>query len=289
MKISKTVKLSLLFVILILLIFTARRMYTVLGFSAFVPPEDGETALYMLDTGQSQSVIAYDGETSLLIDCGDCEDSSKVTFAANMLGIERFDGIIISHMHSDHAGGLEGVLKSVGAKKIYAKCDDYDEISRYSGCFEEFTAAEDGESLKVGEFEIQFMISDKNKDDLNDSSVVCRIENGEMSALICSDIGYETELEFINSNRNLSADVMTAGHHGSNHSSCDSFLESVGAKCILISAGLDNSYGFPGDEFLKRAQEHRMDVYRTDIDSDISVVWSGGEYRVYTLNKRIRT
>ncbi len=289
MKTGKTVKFSALLSLLILMLFAAKRMYTVLGLSAFVPPKDGEAALYMLDTGQSQSVIVYDGETALLIDCGDCEDFSKVMFAANMLGIERFDGIVVSHFHSDHAGGLEGILRGIGAENVYAKAVDCDEISKYSFYFDKLVKIDDGGNIEAGKFEVQFMLSDENKDDLNDSSVVCHIENGEMSALICSDIGYEAELEFINSGKNLSADVMTAGHHGSNYSSCDSFLEKVGAGCILVSVGFDNSYGFPGDEFLNRAEEHGADVYRTDIDSDISVIWSGGEYRVYTLNKRIRT
>jgi ribonuclease Z len=57
------------------------------------------------------------GRTSVLVDCGEPVDGR---FKASGLSYDLFDGILLSHMHADHVGGLFMLLQGAwleGRKK----------------------------------------------------------------------------------------------------------------------------------------------------------------------------
>lgn len=67
----------------------------------------------------------------------------------------------------------------------------------------------------------------------------------------------------------LAADLLIAGHHGSKTSSRDAFLDKVGAKFFVVSAG-PTKYGkvtLPDEEIVTDL-ERRGTVYRTDLEDD---------------------
>jgi ribonuclease J len=118
--------------------------------------------------GRNCMVLEYDGQL-LIIDCG-------VMFPEiDMLGIdfilpdlhylyERKDdivGIVITHGHEDHAGGLQFLLSEVSAP-IYSSALSLkllsrrlDEAGLLSSC--ELVAVEDNEKRKIGPFDVEFI------------------------------------------------------------------------------------------------------------------------------------
>jgi competence protein ComEC len=77
------------------------------------------------------------------------------------------------------------------------------------------------------------------------------------------------ELDLITSYPQLPVDVLKAGHHGSKGSSYPEFLDHIGAKIALISAGENNRYQHPHKETLERLDSQNMQVYRTDLQGAI--------------------
>ena len=62
----------------------------------------------------------------------------------------------------------------------------------------------------------------------------------------------------------IDAEILKVGHHGSNTSTSDFFLESVSPDYALISAELGNSYKHPNKTTMEKLQESNVEVYRTD-------------------------
>ncbi|MDP3882530.1 MAG: MBL fold metallo-hydrolase, partial [Candidatus Staskawiczbacteria bacterium] len=75
----------------------------------------------------------------------------------------------------------------------------------------------------------------------------------------------------------LDAEVLKAGHHGSDTSSSDLFLDTVTPEIAVIQVGADNPYGHPNFRVLKRLGVRSIPVLRNDELGDIRLV-SDGEY-----------
>ena len=58
--------------------------------------------------------------------------------------------------------------------------------------------------------------------------------------------------------------ILKAGHHGSNTSSSQEFLDQVKPNVIIISCGKDNDYGHPHKETMERYEKLGSTIYRTD-------------------------
>lgn len=59
-------------------------------------------------------------------------------------------------------------------------------------------------------------------------------------------------------------DIMKVGHHGSDFSSDERFLDKIQPEISVISCGEHNRYGHPGKETLKRLKKIESRIFRTD-------------------------
>jgi competence protein ComEC len=73
----------------------------------------------------------------------------------------------------------------------------------------------------------------------------------------------------------LSAEVLKAGHHGSETSSSDSFVDAVGAKIAVISVGEGNKYNHPNQVTLDKYANRNIQTYRTDLLGTITLTIDG--------------
>ena len=67
----------------------------------------------------------------------------------------------------------------------------------------------------------------------------------------------------------LDCDVLKVGHHGSQTSSTDEFLDCITCEYAIISCGEGNSHNHPRQATLDRFIDRDMTIYRTDNNGNI--------------------
>ena len=110
------------------------------------------------------------------------------------------------------------------------------------------------------------------EDDLNNCSLVSRVDSAYGSVLIPGDCERQAEETMLKGNRPLKADVLQLAHHGSSTSNTEAFLKAVDPKWVVIPVGEGNSYGHPHDEILQRVEELGCKAYRTDWNGTVTCV-----------------
>ena len=243
-------------------------------------PMDGLYVHY-IDVGQGDSELVCCNGEYMLIDAGEPDASDAVLEYLDDLGIDRLDYLVCTHGHSDHCGGLDAVVESLEVETVFT--------SPYAGdspSYEIFTdAVYDagleltvpvlGESYRLGEASFSFIGPLEDYDNLNDDSLVMRLEYGDTSFLFTGDMTSKAEKDLINDGADLRCDVLKVGHHGSSGSSCYQFLYEAQPGIGVISCEKGNSYGHPHEETLSRLNDADVTVYRTDLEGSI-VIFSDG-------------
>lgn len=91
-------------------------------------------------------------------------------------------------------------------------------------------------------------------DNVNDGSVIARLQYGEQSFLFTGDASQLVEQDLLFAGSYLQSSVLKIGHHGSRTSSNELFLNAVSPGLAIIQAGADNRYGHPHTDVIERLQ-----------------------------------
>lgn len=251
----------------------------------FVAQED--LLIDFIDVGQADSILVRNQDKIMLIDAGTNEAGETVVKYLQNLGITKIDYLVGTHPHEDHIGGLDDVINNFDIGQIYMP-----KIETTTKTFEDVleaienknltvTAPNKGDKIELGQAVGEFMTEPiLDKDNLNVSSLVLRLEFGNTSYLFMGDAEEENE-ETI---RCPKTDVLKVGHHGSSTSSRKSFLEQVQPKYAIIMAGKDNSYGLPTQETIDKLHNIGSEIYRTDEDGTIQMTSDGNTIQIKTTN-----
>jgi competence protein ComEC len=114
----------------------------------------------------------------------------------------------------------------------------------------------------------------------NANSVVLRLSYGNFAMLFTGDAEAETEAEILKAGGKVQAQVLKVGHHGSRYATSDEFLNAVKPQAAIISAGIDNKYGHPTQSTLDRLHADKAQIYRTDLEGEITVITDGKNFQV---------
>ena len=239
-------------------------------------------SITMLDVGQGLSLlIQADGHT-MLYDGGGRETSSYVVAYLKNHGFESLDYMIASHYDEDHIAGLIGCLRSFPTGTVL--CPDYETDTDIYASFEKRLTASGaginhpspGDTYSLGDALITILgPSSFSAQADNNNSIVLRIDYGEFSCLISGDAEREEENEILKSGADLDVDLYVAGHHGSQSSSTQDFLDAMTPDTVWISCGEGNAYGHPAASTMESLQERNIDIYRTDLQGEVTLTSDG--------------
>jgi len=245
-------------------------------------PTTGQMEVYGFDVGQGDSTFIRTKEDAILIDGGNNGKGEDVVRYLQELGVKRLTAVIATHPDADHIGGLDTVLDAFPVDSVYAP-----RVTHTTETYRDFLLAVKREgvtikSVKAGleipseaaRFTFLAPLTDGTQD-LNSWSVVLRVEHGQDRFLFMGDAPIRTERQLLESDVDLSTDVLKLGHHGADTSSSLPFLQAVDPKRALISAGKDNAYRHPRPSVLQELKTERITIDRTDQSGTIQYISTG--------------
>ena len=250
--------------------------------------QDGEKLqIWFLDVGQADSILIQNGDANMLIDAGNNEDGKKLVSYFQSLGIESFQYVIGTHAHEDHIGGMDDIIDNFNIDTFYMP-DAITTTATFESVLDSleakniaFQTPSIDSIFKLGNAAIDVLYVGTDDSDLNNTSIVLKLTYGNTSILFMGDA--EKEVETIIEKKDISADVLKVGHHGSNTSSSKTFLEKVNPSYAIISVGTGNSYGHPSNTTIQNLENQNIQIYRTDENGTIIMTSDGTNITFQTI------
>jgi competence protein ComEC len=256
--------------------------------AANAPLVDGEASVTIFDVGQGDSALVQSDDTTILIDTGR-HDSDVIFDHLSFEEIDQIDLLILTHPHADHIGNADEIVRMYNPHTVWI--DGNETTSQVFERLVDSLLESDteviepmaGESYEQGEFLINVLNpSEELTGDLNNDSVSIKLTYGEISFLFTGDAEEPGEHLMVDSGMDLKSEVLIMGHHGSNTSSNDFFLDEVQPDIAIYSAGENNSYGHPGENALTRVENMGADVFGTIENGTITIRTDGQIINVVT-------
>lgn len=260
-----------------------------------VKTTDSDFTAYFLDADQSDCTIIVCGGQTLVIDAATANQFENIEANLKALGIENIDYMVITHPHDDHMGSAAEIINMHKVSNIIMpRLSNLNMVTTLA--YEELLntiadrgvnaiAAEPDTEFKVGNAIVQILAPLKQDKNLNNMSVVLRIIHGENVFLFMGDAEKKVENALMSGDCDLAADILKAGHHGSNTSSSDKFLKAVSPYAAVISCGEGNRYGHPHPDTIAALQNNNIDTLITMMTGDITVESNGKKPIKVTFEK----
>lgn len=254
--------------------------------TAKVFASEDKLKVHFLDVGQGDSIfIELPNKETMLIDAGEYMYSPGIQNYIEKQGYSKINYIVGTHPHSDHVGGLADIIKNFDFGKIYLP-NAVSTTPTYVKLLEaikskgkKITRAQNGITV-INDGRLNAKILGpvgESYENLNNYSVVIKLTYGENSFLLTGDMETLAEKELTD---NLKADVLKAGHHGSNTSTSENFLKKVSPKYAVISCGKNNDYGHPHEKLIERLKNHSVKIYRTDLNGTVTFTSDGKNIKI---------
>ncbi|OCS87033.1 MBL fold metallo-hydrolase [Caryophanon tenue] len=246
------------------------------------PAEAGDTMrVHFLNVGQGDSIlIESPTDEYMLIDGGDKGSGKEIVAYLREQGIDTLDYVVATHPDADHIGGLIDVLESVEIEqwldsgKAHTSQTYIEMLTLIDEKEIDFTVAQTGDMVAFDEaLDVEVVYADEQASDNNEASVVLKMTYGDRSFLFAGDAGIEIEKGLLS--ENIQADVLKAGHHGSNTSSSEAFIKKVDPEITILSYGQDNKYGHPHKEVTDILTKQQSLIYATAQSGTIIVETDG--------------
>ncbi len=254
------------------------------GFTLFAKRSNDSNAEFMrvIDIGEGDAILFCSGGQTALVDAGDNLDGGmRIVEKLQTYGIQKIDLMIATHLHADHIGGMDDVLKYFEVDQLILPgfldsdaADGYavrDILKVTEQADIELRSPEVGMEFEIGRFHLRILAYDALADSINNRSLILKVTYDQVQILLTGDAERQLEQQLIDEGIDLTCDILKVAHHGSATSSSEAFLRAARPKCAIISCGIDNSYSHPDTEVVSRLEKRHATVYRTDLQGDITV------------------
>ncbi len=270
------------------------------GHRSIAPPFSALPELVVFDMGEGGAVLLRQGGQTWLLDCGtEFQVRSILLPAFQRYGINRLDGLVLSHGDSAHIGGTLTLREALPIGCIFdTSLKDRSICRRHILQWLEASHANlrrvsAGETWKVAPqvcCEVLHPPPDLDAAVADDKVLVLRWSTPNWSLLYTADAGFPTERWLLeHAHEQLHADVWVRGTHAREATGTDAFVEAIGAKIVVVAGARAH-----GEQAATRAwAEHwRSQGTAVWLQEECGAVegWSkgGGRFRGYLDARELR-
>ena len=220
-------------------------------------PSDAVLEINALELRSGAAVHLRSRETDWLVDAGPARDYERVLLPyLRARGVNRLDGLILTHGDAGHLGGAPGVVPDFNPREIADTSAP--ERSTFHRKFLEFLSTHGraprfchaGDELTLSRdvaARILFPPADSKAERADDQALVVQlVVSGKPKVLLMSDSGENTERILLQNYPDLRCDILIKGQHHTGLSGTAAFLDRVQPQAIVAT-----SRDFPESERLK--------------------------------------
>jgi len=233
-----------------------------------------EMSLLAFNVGKADSLLLRSGSTTYLIDTGRGKNWETIEEGLKALGVERLDGVIITHMDSDHVGGLKKLLKSdlqvgcVYAPAFYLpeKKEDKENpaVKAVSKQDVELVYLQGGDTLPLEGGSLRILGPLKAATDKEDNnSLVMLAEAAGGRILLAGDMEFPEEQSLLDAGVIPGAEVLKVGNHGDGDATSDALLQAIQPKVAVISTSTEEKSDTPANRVIRALKAWGTEVYQT--------------------------
>jgi competence protein ComEC len=259
-------------------------------------PGDGRLTLIALDVGQGDCLAVRSPRGRLwMVDAGGSFDSQFDIGEAVVgpflwdQGWRGVEGLVVTHAHPDHVGGVPFLLRAFGVGEVWegpAPRHDrgyaaLDAALRAGGAVRRTVWRGLRTEWDGVEVEVRGPRPPRRPPwtTRNDDSLVLTLRWRDVTFLLTGDIEAAGEEAL----GDVPAAVLKVPHHGSRSSSTARFLAAVSPRVSVASVGYANRFGHPHPEVVERYARAGVWLLRTDLDGTTSVATDGERIFVRTF------
>jgi competence protein ComEC len=253
-------------------------------------PTGAQTELTVLDAGAGAAVHLRTGGADWLFDTGSARDYEG--FLRDYLhsrGIDRLDGLVLSHGDSLHIGGANAVEDEFRPRRVIDNgAPDRSRVHRALVVrLREREIAKQGFALEAGRditARILYPTAGSKAKAADDQTLVVQlIIGGKHRVLLVSDSGQETESALLLRPNDLRSDILIKGQQYSGESGSAAFLDAVQPQLIVAT-----SVDFPAreripDAWARTVRERGIELLRQDETGAVTLEFFRDRWRATTF------
>ncbi|WP_271273983.1 DNA internalization-related competence protein ComEC/Rec2 [Aliamphritea hakodatensis] len=219
---------------------------------------------WVLDVGQGLAVLVKTSGHSLLFDTGASYPGgslaqSFVVPSVQRSGVGKLNWLVVSHGDNDHSGGFMDVNRMLKPDRIFYgsagwRARQGNVSGQIGACGEGQTWQADGVRFSFIQPESKFAVNENN------TSCVLVIENNDCRLVLPGDAEALVEEQIIRKSDLLTTKYtwLVAGHHGSQTSTGDLWLDWLKPQQVIFSSGFKNRYGHPAEKVIARLERRSV-------------------------------
>lgn len=242
----------------------------------------GEWTVHMLDVGQGLAMVIERNGKAILYDTGVAwpggDSGQQLIIPWLRWHALQPEGVILSHEHLDHRGGLDSLLETWPALWIRSPLG----WAAHQPCFRGQQWQWQGLT-----FTVHWPLSGTGTKGNNRSCVV-RVDDGQHSFLLTGDIEAAGEMAMLSHYwTHLQSTLVQVPHHGSNSSSSLPFVQRIGGEAALASASRYNAWRFPSIKVIDRYREQGYRWYDTPHQGQLTVSFTPQGWEIHSLRDQL--
>ena len=252
--------------------------------------ESGEMTLLSVNVRKGDAHLLRCGSSVYLIDTGKKKQFDTLYRVLKENGVDRLTGVILTHSHSDHTGGLKKLMESdIAVEQVYTSAfyapekegKDHPVVKALKGTGIEPVYLKGGDTLPLDGGELRVLgplEGTTDPDHENSNSLVLLASGGGGSILLTGDMEFPEERSLLNAGAIPHADVLKVGNHGEGDATSAELVAAVSPSLALIPTNTEDEPDTPDPRVLRLFSGMGIPVAVTqEAENGVLITIRGGE------------